>query len=270
MEPNEIILSGILELYATGTASLQEIELVHSYLEKYPLVAEALNNIENDLEIYANLFSVEPDAGIKEKIFSRIDVYNPENIKLSSADGINLTEQASKIIQFPSYLKFASAAVGALLIGSVALNIVQYNKNSDVNNSLIQSSQELAILKQDNSNLSADMNIVQNKYSVPVSLHGLDAAPNAAAKIFYIQNTGEIYIDPTNLPDAPEGKQYQLWGIVNGKPVDAGMILTTKKGDKYRIQKMKSFGKAEAFAVTLESEKGNLSPKGPMFVMGKM
>ena len=33
---------------------------------------------------------------------------------------------------------------------------------------------------------------------------------------------------------------------------------------------MKSFGKAEAFAVTLEKEKGNPTPEGPMFVMGKM
>ena len=68
----------------------------------------------------------------------------------------------------------------------------------------------------------------------------------------------------------PSDKQYQLWAIVDGKPVDGGMILTSKRGDKYRIQKMKTFGKAEAFAVTLEDEKGNPTPKGPMFVMGKM
>jgi len=103
-----------------------------------------------------------------------------------------------------------------------------------------------------------------------VSLKGLEAAPDAAAKIFWMQNTGEVFIDPSNLPDAPAGKQYQLWAIVDGKPVDAGMILTSKKGDKYRIQKMKTFGKAEAFAVTLEPEKGNPTPQGPMFVMGKM
>jgi anti-sigma-K factor RskA len=98
----------------------------------------------------------------------------------------------------------------------------------------------------------------------------LEAAPDAAAKIFWMENTGEVYIDPSNLPQTPNGMQYQLWAIVDGKPVDGGMILTSKKGDKYRIQKMKTFGKAEAFAVTLETQAGNTTPKGPMFVMGKM
>jgi anti-sigma-K factor RskA len=85
-----------------------------------------------------------------------------------------------------------------------------------------------------------------------------------------MKNTGEVYIDPSNLPEAPAGKQYQLWAIVDGKPVDGGMIITTKKDNKYRIQKMKTFGKAEAFAVTLETEGGNPTPKGDMYVLGKM
>ena len=268
MEANEIISSGLLELYATGSASLQEIDLVQMYLKKYPEVAAELSLIEADLETYANLYSVEPDAKVKERIFARINNNFSGNSSVSLGD--QFVDRTSKVIGMSSSLKFAVAAAVALLIGSVALNIVQYTKNSEVKKSLIQSNDELALLKQDNNALSTDMGVVQNKYSKPVSLHGLDAAPTAAAKIFYMENTGEVYIDASNLPDAPEGKQYQLWGIVNGKPVDAGMILTSKKGDKYHIQKMKSFGKAEAFAVTLESEKGNKAPKGPMYVMGKM
>ncbi|HEV8079376.1 MAG TPA: anti-sigma factor, partial [Chitinophagaceae bacterium] len=63
---------------------------------------------------------------------------------------------------------------------------------------------------------------------------------------------------PTNLPQTPDGKQYQLWAIVDGKPVDAGMI-STEKGI-YHIQKMKSFGKAEAFAITMEKKGGSPTP----------
>ena len=60
------------------------------------------------------------------------------------------------------------------------------------------------------------------------------------------------------MPAAPTGKQYQLWAIVDGSPVDAGMI-TTDKGS-YSIQKMKSFGKADAFAITLEKTGGSPTP----------
>jgi len=48
------------------------------------------------------------------------------------------------------------------------------------------------------------------------------------------------------------------------------MLVTSKTGSEYRIQKMKSFGKAEAFAITLEKEGGNPTPQGKMYVMGKL
>jgi anti-sigma-K factor RskA len=156
------------------------------------------------------------------------------------------------------------------LIGSILLNIVTYKKYNEADKNLLTAKETLGTLEEKNKIMEAGLNVVQSKYSVPVSLKGLEASPEAAAKIFWMQNTGEVFIDPSNLPDAPAGKQYQLWGIVDGKPVDGGMILTTKKGDKFRMQQMKTFGKAEAFAVTLEPEKGNPTPQGPMFVMGKM
>src|SRR6185436_617185 len=109
-------------------------------------------------------------------------------------------------------------------------------------------------LEEEKKIMDEGMQVVQSKYSIPVALKGMEASPGAAAKIFWMQNTGEVFIDPSNLPEAPAGKQYQLWGIVDGKPVDGGMILTSSKDKKYRIQKMKTFGKAEAFAITLETE----------------
>lgn len=269
MKLTEIISSGILELYATGAASIQEIELVHGYIKKYPEVASELSTIESDLEAYAHLFSVEPNSVIKEKIFDRISSNNTNGSKIVGFEKYSMEGPAKDIRQTP-VIRFSIAAAVALLFGSIALNIVQYYKNGESDKKLLQTNEKLASLNQDNHALITDMHVVQNKYSKPVSLHGLEAAPDAAAKIFYMQNSGEVYIDASNLPEAPAGKQYQLWGIVDGKPVDGGMIVTAKSGNRYRIQKMKSFGKAEAFAVTLESEKGNKTPKGPMYVMGTM
>jgi anti-sigma-K factor RskA len=64
----------------------------------------------------------------------------------------------------------------------------------------------------------------------------------------------------------PAGKQYQLWAIVDGKPVDAGMI-----GDCEGLCKMKVIDHAEAFAVTLENAGGSPAPTlTAMFVLGKV
>ena len=259
----------MLELYATGTASIQDIELVHAYLKKYTEVASELSAIENDLELYAHLFQVKPNSAIKEKIFDRISSNKSNGSKIVEFKKDN-TEDSAKYIRPTPYLKFSVAAAMAFLIGSIALNIVQYNKSKESDKISLQTKEQLSSLNQDNNALSADMHVVQNKYSKPVSLYGLEAAPNATAKIFYMENSGEVYIDASNLPEIPTGKQYQLWGIVDGKPVDAGMVVKAKYGNRYRIQKMRSFEKAEAFAVTLESEKDNKTPKGPMYVMGTM
>lgn len=267
MEAKDIISSGILELYAAGLATEEEAKQVSQYRALYPEVAAELAQIEAGVELYAKAHGVQPDPSVKEKILSRID--SIDEVKMTNPAIDNATNEAVKAVNI-GYWKFATAASVALLIGSVALNMVMYNKNTGTSKNLEQTQQELASLKEENKIMSGDMEVVQSKYSQPVALHGLEAAPDAAAKIFWMANTGEVYIDPSNLPDAPAGKQYQLWAIVDGKPVDAGMILTSKKGDKYRIQKMKTFGKAEAFAVTLEDGAGNVTPKGPMFVMGKM
>ena len=268
MEAKDIISSGILELYAAGLATEEEAKQVQQYTALYPEVAAELAQIETGVELYAKAHGIQPDPSVKEKIFSLID--NIEEVKMTKPVVDNATNKSAKVINIGGYWKIATAASVALLLGSLALNMVMYNKNTNTSKNLEQTQQELASLKEENKIMSGDMEVVQSKYSQPVALHGLEAAPDAAAKIFWMANTGEVYIDPSNLPDAPAGKQYQLWAIVDGKPVDAGMILTSKKGDKYRIQKMKTFGKAEAFAVTLEDGAGNVTPKGPMFVMGKM
>ena len=267
MELRDIISSGLLEAYTLGLTSPEEAIQVEQWIKDYPEVRTELNNIELTMESYAMAHAVEPSKDMKDKIFTSIESQpNIENFK-----------STAKVYSISPFWKWTAAASIILLIGSAILNVVYFNKYDNINTAYQQSQQQLtaqneklADMNNDLSVMHQDMNVVQSKYSEPVSLHGLDAAPDAAAKIFWMKNTGEVYIDPTNLPDAPAGKQYQLWAIVDGKPVDGGMIVKTKKGDKYQIQKMKTFGKAEAFAVTLEKEGGNPTPQGTMYVMGKM
>ncbi len=266
MEIKEIISSGLLEIYATGLASKEEAMQVEKWKRAYPEVADELGAITTVLETYALVHAIKPPEDTKQKIFDRISPKQENKIIPIAASGKN----GSLVKPVTSFWKMAAAASVILLIGSIALNIATYNKYNEAGKNLVAVQQQLSEAEEKSSLMEADMNVVQSKYSVPVSLHGLEAAPDAVAKVFWMKNTGEVFIDPSNLPETPTGKQYQLWAIVDGKPVDGGMIINSKKGNKYRIQKMKTFGRAEAFAVTLENEKGNPTPKGPMFVMGKM
>ena len=268
MNRSEIISSGLLELYATGLASGGEARQVLVWIDQYPEVADELSQIEGSMEAYSLSNSIQPDASVKERIFKTIS-----QLESTKIVPINSEEKPFNVIAISSFWKKLAAAAVLLLIGSVAVNVSLYNKNNSVVSQLSYTQQTLAGLQDKNNDMAADMKVVKDKYSLPVSLTGLEASPDAAAKIFWMKNTtGEVYIDASNLPEAPKNKQYQLWAFVDGKPVDAGLIITTEKGSKFRIQKMKAFGRAEAFAVSLEDKKDKAgeAPLGPVYVMGKM
>jgi len=264
VEIKEIISSGLLDIYAMGMASEEEARRVQEWMQRYPEIADELREIELSMEAYAFAHSVTPASHLKSKILRSVEGGNTIMQPAPDATG------KSKVIGISPVWKWVAAASILLFIGSSIFNAVYYNKYIQTNTAYEASKQELLAQNKKLDDMDRDMSVVTNKYSLPVALNGLPAAPDAAAKIFWMKNTGEVYIDPSNLPEAPTGKQYQLWAIVDGKPVDGGMILTTKKGNNYHIQKMKTFGRAEAFAVTLEKEGGNPTPQGEMYVMGKM
>jgi hypothetical protein len=261
-------------MYSAGLTSAEETAQVQGYVKKYPEVAEELLAIEQSVESYIAASAINPHPSVKAAIFEKINANGSVEIKHAENAKVipfsQATEPADKAVPISAFWKKMAAAAVLLLFGSVLLNMLLYNKNNATSGELQQTKELLAGIEDKAKAMEQDMQVVQSRYSMPVALNPMENMPDAAAKVFWMKNSGEVYIDPSNLPDVPEGKQYQLWAIVDGKPVDGGMILTTKKGDKYRIQKMKTFGRAEAFAVTLESESGNTSPKGPMYVMGKM
>lgn len=262
MEINDIISSGLLELYATGIASPEEAIQVEQWAAQYPEVAAELAAIQSSMEAYAKINAIQPDASVKEKLFAKINTTHPS----VTATQTTTTNTGAKIIGIPSYWRMLAAASVILLFGSVAVNILLVNKNKGLDHNLKEAQQLAANMQKDNLEMKEDMHVVQDKYSMPVALKPMPGM-DAAAKVFWMVNSGEVYIDPSNLPAAPAGKHYQFWGIVDGKPVSGGMITTN---GKYRIQKMKSFGRVEAFAVSLEDKMDGTEPKGPIYVMGKM
>lgn len=265
MEATEIISSGLLEQYALGIASPEESMLVEDALQKYPEVRKELEEIQSSLEDYASSYALKPSDNVKNKIFSQINK-TPELIAMPEGKGRKL----ATIYKINSFLKLAVAACLIAFVCSLYYTYTYYNKYKSIHEELVAKTDELKTEKEKLFNINSDMEVVKDKQAMPVVLKGTSHSPESAAKIFWMQNTGDVYVDPSNLPSPPAGKQYQLWAIVDGKPLDAGLI-SARNGDIYRIQKMKSFGKAQAFAITLEKTGGSPTPTmEEMVVISKM
>jgi anti-sigma-K factor RskA len=264
LELKDIISSGLLELYAAGLTTAEETQQVELWIKQYPEAAAELKAIELGVEEYAMSNAVVPKDNVKQKIFAAINNSAVITNAPAPVDG-----NSAKVVPLTNYWKWAAAASVALLMGSIAMNVMYLNKYDSASKNLQQTQQQLAVEQQRSTDMKTDMEVVHSPFSIPVALKGMETMPEATAKIFWMTNTGEVMVDASNLPDAPKGMQYQFWGIVDGTPVNGGLIITNDKGKKFRMQPMKSFGKAQAFAISLEKEGGNPTPT-QVVSMGKI
>lgn len=254
MNSQDIISSGVLELYVLGIASAEESRDVEAWAKQFPEVADEIRAIEESLENYAVTHAMPPAEKVKEKVFISINA-----------------QRNVPVIAISSRWKWVAAASILLLIGSLYINFSYYQKYQDAQSALANTQTELQQQKEFAQTLQGDIEKMGSMNAMPVSLKGMPDVPNSAARVYWMQDSHEVWIDPSYMPKAPEGMEYQLWGFVDGKPVSGGMIKTLNNGSNVRLQKMKSFGKVEAFAVTLEKagpEKP--APGGKVYVMGKI
>lgn len=255
----DIISSGLLELYCLGLATPAEVSEVEQWAAQYPEVAAEIEAIRLGMEGYADTHAVAPSASVKAQLFAELGIDDESSAPVIDRDN-GAAPEGGKVYSIPRSWKVAAAAAVILIAGSAVLNMVFYNKYTTASKDLETTKAALAVEKQHNEEMKSDMAVVQNPNSLTVSLKEMKPASGRNAKIYWMQDSHEVMVDASNLPDAPAGKQYQFWGIVDGVPVSGGLIITNDKGKKFRMQKMKSFGKAEAFAISLEKEGGNPTP----------
>jgi len=249
----EYISNGIIESYVLGLASAEERSEFETICAQYPEVLQARISFELMLEKEAIQNAVRPSAEIKEKILDQIR---------SSGKLIIMSPNAVRKI---SWLKYAVAACLILLVGSLYWNISLYIKNKK-----LQTNYNNTIAKLDT--MEKDSRILQQNPNVKMAaMTGMEVSPNSFATVYWDTTSKDVYLLVNNLPKPASDKQYQLWALLDGKPVDAGMI-----DDEYFIQqnklliRMKNMQSAQAFAITLEKKGGNPTPQGAMYVMGKL
>jgi hypothetical protein len=251
----DIISSGLLEAYVMGDTTPMENTQVEQWRVQYPEVNDEIISIEKNLEAYAFANAITPSSNVKEKIEAAIKMSSHTNTQNNGT---------AKVVSITPWKNIAAAAV-ALLIGSAIFNVIYFGKYKDASAKYEDSEKTIASLNANLAEETSEMNVIRSKYSLPLKLKPDIAPKDADAKIFWMTNTGEVYIDPSNLPATPKGMQYQLWAIVDGKAIDGGLIVS--KDGKLRMQKMKTFGRAQAFAVTLEVEGGVVASKEKPYVI---
>ncbi|SNR32342.1 MULTISPECIES: anti-sigma factor domain-containing protein [Hymenobacter] len=293
MNIQEYIESGILEEYALGVLDDAGRTDVERLAAQHPEIRQELDEIMHGLDAYAQAHAVTPPSGMRERVLTgwQQAIQKQEApvspMTVTSAPAAAPAPAASDeavVRQMPvadtsaaGRTRWLVAASVALLVLSALGNFLLYNRlrETEANLEVAQTEQSRYAATQQATLRESDerarqLSILRDEQFQPVELKGTPKAPDALARVYYNARTKAVYMDVRNLPALPAGKQYQLWALDNGKPVDAGVLAAnTTAGDT--IQQMKDIASAQAFAVTVEDAGGSPTPTlSTMTVVGNI
>lgn len=262
-DPKSYISSGILELYVSGGLSKQEIAEVQEMAARYPEVQAEIEAIEESVAALAMGFSRKPKRDLLAGVMDMIE----EEQEKDHVPVIPLNPDKKQSEGGNNYKWLAIAAAIAFLI-SLVFNVFQFQQNQENQIRIATLIESNDIFAEQNQRTSQKLEILSSPLFRRVDLLGQPQSPSSLATVFFSTSKQEIYLNTGNLTLADTEKQFQLWAIIDGQPVDAG-VFDPQEGV---LAQAKSLGgNIQAFAITLEPRGGSKTPTlEQMYVMGKV
>lgn len=289
MTAQEFIESGLIELTALGLASDQEAAQVAQMRAQYPEVEEAWQVTANDLMVAADAYAKPAPSSVRKNLFAQIELETQaDNVKkVDFSEPVKASETLNQPtgkddddadivpIQSQNNWRWLAAASIAVTLLSGVINLVLYNRLQDTQAQLAAAEKEQTILaasyKQSSDKVSAleeQLAFTADPAMPRIMLSGMNTAKDASVLVVWDPAKKVVALGSKNLPNVPSDKDLQLWAIVDGKPVDLGIISMDSSGPVF-TKEIPDISGPQAFAITLEDKGGHPQPQGDMWLMGK-
>lgn len=223
--------------YALSALDAQEERAFSRHLSECAECRGELAEWENTAAALAlSASTAEPSPQVRERIMSAV--------------------RADKVVQFParrsvwtSFGSLGAIAAAILFLALIIGVIVLWQQNRAMQ-------RELAFAR-----------LVTAPGSKTAELAGTEQAAGATAKIAYDKN-GHAMLMASGLPPAPQGKEYQLWFIVDSKPPMPGKSFAPDSAGHGTLtdQVPREAMDAAVFAITLEPAGGMPAPTGEIYL----
>lgn len=273
MDIKAYIQSGIVESYVLKLITEEETMEVESLRKEYAELDQSIEEFSVLLEKEAFYHAVAPPSYIKENLMKAIhdDVAMFSNNLKSVVHGREETLSPTSSYNKWQWLLLAASI---LFIISLVGNVVLYNNYKEKSDAYVSLLNERNNLQASNQIYQTNLQewqeaaqLLTSKNINLVRMAGVSGRESNQATVLWNKFSNEVYLMSGNLPDPASGKQFQLWAIVNGKPVDAGVL----QEDCTLLCKMKVVSGAQAFAITLEKAGGSPVPTlSEMYVYGEI
>ena len=286
----DYIESGILEQYALGELSAAEQAAVEAQAASHPEVRAELAQVQAALGFYAEAHALAPPAALRERVLNNVlaqiapaatrpgttlradvDALTAAPVAAAAtapraADEAIVRPIASAPVATPAGRSNWAVAASVALLLSLGANLLLYSnwKNATAQVVALQNekssfAQTSQVVERRLGDLRQQNQVLRDDEYRAVALAGTKVAPTAKARVFFNPATHKVYVDVRSLPALPAGKQYQLWALDKGKPIDAG-VLTAATATGEGLQHMKDIASAQTFAMTVEPAGGSPGP----------
>jgi hypothetical protein len=259
--------------------------------ERHVEVRDELSRIEATYETLAQQLPVAPRPDLRDEILAKIGGGSSEATTSSAGTVQSSTPQPNANQPSVSRPSVAPKPVGrqrtllpwqlgiaaSLLVALLSAGAAWYFRSEwreaeqQLQQALAQN-QEIAAqyetASQRSERLENDLSVLSSPEYQTIALAGTDVSPESAARVFWNPGAEQLYLSAGNLPAPPTDKQYQLWAIVDGKPVSAGVFDVAPDAPLFQALSSQ-IDQASAFAITLEPRGGSPSPTlEAMYVQG--
>ena len=249
MDIKAYIESGILELYVAGQLSEKENQDIYDLLQHYPELLQEVLEIE----------------GAVVKLTAAV---SPHAINFDSIKG-KLSDTETKVVELqpkkPNWISYTGWAASILLAGGL-LWTLNTNTQLEENLQTVETDKQyLEIQIEDaRTDLAATKNLldaIRDKDIIAVPLGGQGDYASSFAKVYWNKADNTIYLDAEGLPNAPEGKVWQVWSLTLNplSPTSLGTINDFNTDDN-KIFAIANANESQAFGITLEPTGGSESP----------
>lgn len=270
-ELKNYIESGVLELYVLGQLTAAERNEVEAMAVTHPEVIAEITAIEIAMETYAVENAVAPSQAIENKILAQISASSPKTNLEPKVIHLYKEQNDNKI----RALRWALIACSVLLITSLGFLFTAHRDLSSANTQIANLSLEKEQFATTVSKLEFNKAGMENQIAMfettewnTIKLAGVASAPKSEMVVYWNKKDKSVLINHTamDLPQTDPTHEYQLWALVDGKPVSLGVFGSNAAA---AVQQMETIQKAQAFAVTIEPIGGSVNPTmEKMVVMG--
>jgi anti-sigma-K factor RskA len=237
-EANELI-----EAYAFGTLEEEQVRKLEEHLESG--CEECLARLREASELSVRLAQAVPQSDpapqVEERLFRRIG----EESRHTGAGRV-------RKLHFPIW---TVAAAAVILLGlAIGTGYLVY-QNENLRHDLTEAADVTSLLN------SPGMKFVD--------LSGVDPNPQAFGKVVLDPDKGAAVVYMYRLPQTPEGMEYQLWVMREGKPTNAGLFTVAPDGSAMlALEDLGNASEIDSFLVTIEPAGGQATPTGMMYLTG--